>query len=92
MAVTREGRVEGKVAVVFGGARGIGAGIVLRLAEDGARVIVGDMREELAQALAARVGGLFIRADVGEPADITAGVRAAVERFGRLDIMVQNAG
>jgi 3-oxoacyl-[acyl-carrier protein] reductase len=92
MAATREGRVEGKVAVVFGGARGIGAGIVRRLAEDGARVIVGDRRDDLGEALAAEVGGAFLRSDVGEPADITAGVQAAVERFGRLDIMVQNAG
>ena len=92
MAATREGRVEGKVAVVFGGARGIGAGIVRRLAEDGARVIVGDMRDDLGKALAAEVGGAFLRSDVGEPADITAVVQAAVERLGRLDIMVQNAG
>ena len=86
------GRVAGRAAVVLGAARGIGAGIVLRLAEDGARVIVGDRRDDLGQALAAEVGGAFLHADVGEASDITAVVDEAVERFDRLDIMVQNAG
>jgi 3-oxoacyl-[acyl-carrier protein] reductase len=86
------GRVEDKVAIVLGGARGIGAGIATRLAEDGARVVVGDTRDDLGQALAARLDGLFAHCDVAEPGDIAAVVALAVERFGRLDIMVQNAG
>lgn len=92
MAVSVQGRVDGKVAVVFGGARGIGAGIASRLAEDGARVMVADSRDALGEALAARLGGVFQHCDLAEPGEIALVVEAAVARFGRLDIMVQNAG
>jgi 3-oxoacyl-[acyl-carrier protein] reductase len=87
-----KGRVEGRVAVVLGGARGIGAGIAERLVEDGASLIIGDTQEALGAATAARLGAVFQRCDVAEPEDIHAVVAAAIERFGRLDIMVQNAG
>jgi len=80
------------VAVVIGAAQGIGAAIAVRLAEEGARILVGDLREAQGEELAARIGGAFLRCDVASEADLAAIVAAAVERHGRLDIMVQNAG
>ncbi len=87
-------RLEGKVALVTGGASGIGEGIVRRFVEEGARVLVVDLQGDRAQAVAAEFGDAasFARADVAVEDDIAAAVAAAVERFGRLDCMVNNAG
>jgi 3-oxoacyl-[acyl-carrier protein] reductase len=86
------GRLDGRVAVVTGAAQGIGAAIALRLAEEGARLVIGDLREAQGQELARRIGGVFQRCDVASEADLQGIVATAVERHGRLDIMVQNAG
>ena len=66
------GRLEGRVAIVTGAAQGIGAAIALRLAEEGARVVVGDLREAQGQELARRIGGPFQRCDVVAEADLGA--------------------
>jgi len=84
--------LEGKVAVVTGGARGIGAATARALAEAGARVVIGDLESEAGQATAAEIGADFVRTDVSRAADAEALMRRAVERFGRLDILVNNAG
>jgi 3-oxoacyl-[acyl-carrier protein] reductase len=76
----------------MGAARGIGAAIAERLAEEGAIVTVADREAELGAATAARIGGSFRRCDVAEPADIAAVVAAVVDANGQLDILVQNAG
>ncbi len=86
------GRVQDRIALVLGGARGIGAGIAERLAEEGARVVIGDRRAELGEATAQRIGGSFVVCDVGEPQAIREAVDGTVARFGRLDILAQNAG
>ena len=89
------GRVDGKVAIVTGGASGIGRGCALRLAEEGARVAVTDIQDAAGEAVAAEIGGdgaIYLRHDVTDEAAWTAVVRIAVERFGRLDILVNNAG
>jgi meso-butanediol dehydrogenase/(S,S)-butanediol dehydrogenase/diacetyl reductase len=90
---------EGRVALVTGGARGIGRGIALRLAADGFDVAVADlpaMRGEAddvgAEILAAGRRAVVLDADVGDEAQVEAMVRDTVEALGRLDVMVANAG
>jgi NAD(P)-dependent dehydrogenase (short-subunit alcohol dehydrogenase family) len=84
----------GKVAVITGGTSGIGLASVARFVAEGAKVVVGDIQDELGAELAARLGDSveFLHADVTDEADIASLVRLAVERFGHLDIMYNNAG
>ncbi|HLC45143.1 MAG TPA: SDR family oxidoreductase [Patescibacteria group bacterium] len=84
----------GKTAIVTGGAVGIGYGIARRLAEAGANVVIADLAEAEGQAKAKALGdkALFVRCDVSSEADIKKLVEAAVNKFGGLDIMVNNAG
>jgi 2-dehydro-3-deoxy-D-gluconate 5-dehydrogenase len=90
--------LSGKAAIVTGGAMGIGLGIVRRLHEAGASVLVADVdlaaaRQAVEPLSAARSeSAVAIRADVSDPASVDAIVRAAVEHFGSLDILVNNAG
>ncbi|MGW0174308.1 glucose 1-dehydrogenase [Rhodococcus sp. NPDC003322] len=86
--------LHGKVAVVTGGASGIGAATCALLAERGARVVVTDIDDARGAAVAAALGehGVYLHTDVTREDDIAAAVRAATERFGRLDAMVNNAG
>jgi 3-oxoacyl-[acyl-carrier protein] reductase len=90
------GRLEKRVAVLIGAARGIGLGIARRFVEEGARVVIGDTQEAAGIEAATSLGGpdaaRFRRTDVTSPADLEAIVAEAVAQFGRLDIMVQNAG
>jgi len=91
-------KLEGKVALVTGAARGIGAAIAERLAADGASVAINYVTsKEDAEALAERIRGnggkaKAIQADIGNPSQAKAFVDAAVKEFGRLDILVNNAG
>jgi len=86
-----KGRLFGRVAVVTGGASGIGRAIVERFCAEGARVVVADMNTDKGKQLVDE-GVAFVRTDVSLEQDIVMAVRTAVERFGRLDIMVNNAG
>lgn len=88
------GRLEGKTAVITGGASGIGEGTARRFVAEGARVVVADLQEESGLEVAKSLGdeARFLRTDVTQEADIAAAVDLAVEEFGRLDIMVNNAG
>lgn len=89
-----DGRLAGKVAVVTGGASGIGAGTVRAFHAEGARVVVADVQAEAGEALAAELGEgvLFRRTDVSDEESVRGLVDAAVEHFGRLDVMFNNAG
>ena len=85
--------IRDKVAIVTGGASGIGRSIAQRFAADGARaVVVADLNLERAQAVAAEIGGLAVRCDVSQEADIHALVATTRERFGRVDAYISNAG
>ena len=89
-------RVDGQVAIVTGAAQNIGRAIARVLAESGARVLLTDIQDERGEAAAEaiRAGGgeaSYARADVGQEDDIRRMVDTAVERYGRLDILVNNA-
>jgi 3-oxoacyl-[acyl-carrier protein] reductase len=90
------GRLDGRIAVVIGAARGIGAGIARRFVAEGARVVVGDTEVETGEATVRSLGGpavaRFQRTDISRTEDAEAIVKAAVDGFGGLDILVQNAG
>ncbi len=87
-------RLAGKSAVVTGGARGIGEGIIRRFVAEGARCVIADIDVAAGEALAAELGDatLFLRTDVTSEADIVAAIDACVSAFGALDVMVNNAG
>lgn len=88
------GRLEGKTAIVLGGARGIGEGVVAVLAREGAHVVVCDLLDGLGSEVAARhgKGAAFFHADVSRRADMQALAAHALERRGRIDILAQVAG
>lgn len=90
------GRLEGKVAIVTGGAQGIGGATARRLAEEGAQVLIADIDVATAETNAERIrsgGGEadVVRVDVGKRSDIEMMVRRAVDKWGRLDILFNNA-
>lgn len=86
--------LEGTVAIVTGAASGIGRGIAQRFVAEGARVVIADVAADRGEEVAAAFGGaaLFHRTDVSEPDEVGALVAAAVEAFGALHVMVNNAG
>lgn len=85
-------RFEGKVALVTGGAGGIGAATSSRLAAEGARVAVCDLDGDAARELAADLGGAGLDLDVRSQASIAAAVAATEEQLGAVDVLVNNAG
>ena len=88
------GRLDGRVAVITGGASGIGAGTVRRLAADGASVVIADLQADAAEDIARELDGRgrYIRTDVSREEDVAAAVDFAISAFGRLDVMFCNAG
>ena len=87
-------RLEGQVAVVTGAASGIGAAIAARFLEEGARCVLVDIQDDAGRDVAAHLGdnASYVHGDVSVEDDVAAAVTAAVERFGRLDCVVNNAG
>jgi NAD(P)-dependent dehydrogenase (short-subunit alcohol dehydrogenase family) len=85
-------RLEGRVAVVTGGASGIGLASVRRLADEGARIVIGDVDPRSGEAAAAEVDGIFVKTDVTSAEDVATMFRTAKETFGSIDIAFNNAG
>lgn len=86
------GRLEGKVAVITGGASGIGRQSALRFAEEGAKVCVADLDRKPGENAASEVGGLYIHADVTDSENVQRMYRETSEHFGGVDILFNNAG
>ncbi len=88
------GRLSGKVAIVTGGAQGQGAAIVRGFVAEGAKVVIADIATDEGELLVKEVGGdvVFVRHDVTSEADWVATVTTTKERFGRVDVLINNAG
>jgi 3-oxoacyl-[acyl-carrier protein] reductase len=84
-------RFDGKVAIVTGAAGGIGEAYARGLAGEGASVVVADVDAERGEKVATDIGGAFVRTDVGDPSSAEALAAATVERFGGIDLLVNNA-
>jgi len=85
--------LEGRVAIVTGGGHGIGKAYARRLAEDGAAVVIAELDGSAAERVAAELGthALAVRTDVAEQASVENMAQRTVERFGRIDVLVNNA-
>lgn len=84
--------MNGKVVIVTGGSSGLGEAAAVRMANDGAIVVVAARRRDKGEAVARKVGGYFVEADVTRREDVRRIVEETLERYGRLDAAVNNAG
>ena len=85
-------RLEGRVATITGGGSGIGLATARRFASEGAKVVIVDMNPESGEAAAKEVGGIFVKANVTETADVENMYKVAFDTYGRIDIAFNNAG
>jgi len=89
--------LKNRVAIVTGGGRGIGKAIAVRLAADGADIVIADIDLEAAESVVAELqalghGALAVRTDISSKEQVQAMVQATMEKFGRIDILINNAG
>jgi 3-oxoacyl-[acyl-carrier protein] reductase len=85
-------RLQDKCAIVTGGASGFGKGIVQKFLAEGAHVMIADRNGEAAHAVSGEIGGIAVETDVSKDADVAALTRATLDAFGRIDILINNAG
>jgi len=85
-------RMKDKVVLITGGAAGIGRATAQRFAEEGAQVVICDMNASAGQATAAELGAAFYTVNVTSQAEVRAWVDAVIARYGRIDVLVNNAG
>jgi len=85
-------RLEGRVATITGGGSGIGLATARRFASEGAKVVIVDMNAESGESAAKEVGGIFVKANVTETADVENMYKVAFDTYGRIDIAFNNAG
>ena len=87
-------RLQGKVAIVTGGASGFGAGIARKFVAEGARVMIPDLNIDMANELAVKLGDAVqaIQTNVARDADVAAMVQSTIDAFGQIDILINNAG
>ncbi len=87
------GKLEGKIAIITGAASGLGKAIAHRFASEGAKVIIADLQEEAGKTLAnSLTDSLFLKVDVSVPSEVEAMVTTAMAHYGKLDVLVNNAG
>lgn len=86
------GSLDGKIAIITGATSGIGARTAELFAAEAAEVVIAGRRKDEGEALAERLGGSFVRTDVAIESDVEALIAHAVERYGRLDVLVNSAG
>jgi NAD(P)-dependent dehydrogenase (short-subunit alcohol dehydrogenase family) len=87
-----QGRIADRVAIITGGGSGIGKATAELFAQEGAKVVIGDLPTSEGEQVAKEIDGLFVPTDVREAKAVERLVRAACDKFGRLDIMFNNAG
>ena len=85
-------RLQDKVSIITGGAAGIGAATAIKFKEEGAKVIIWDLNEEKGNALAAELGADFDKVNTSNYADIEAAAKKVFDTYGRIDVLVNNAG
>lgn len=95
--LVKDNSLNGKVVFVTGGASGLGAALCNMLAASGARVVVGDLKKDRAEAIAEALRGDDVQAhaigfDVGDPQAAAQAIDEAIEKFGKLDVLINNAG
>ncbi|CAB4748922.1 unannotated protein [freshwater metagenome] len=85
-------RLQDRVAVITGGASGIGYATAQRFAEEGAKVVIVDLNEEIGNKVAKELGGIFVKANVTSEEDVARMYKVAFDEYGRIDIAFNNAG
>ncbi len=87
-----DGRLAGRVAVITGGASGIGKATAELFVKEGAKVVIGDLATSAGAKVAEKMGAVFFPTDVSKSEDVDALVKTATDKYGRLDVMFNNAG
>ncbi|WP_436535363.1 glucose 1-dehydrogenase [Actinoplanes sp. HUAS TT8] len=86
------GRLDGKVALITGGARGMGKSHARHFAAEGARVVIGDVLDDKGAAVADGVGGVYVHQDVTSEADWATAIGTVLNTYGKIDVLINNAG